>query len=66
MQWGMVSRVLDKTGGGGVRARKIMYKAVVLTVLLYGRNSWVITWAMMKLLEAFHNWIARRLTGKTE
>ena len=60
----MVSKVLDKTGVK-VRAGAMMYKEVVKTVLLNGIESWVITEAMMKVLEDFHHKIARNITGKT-
>ena len=59
----MVSRVMEKAGTT-VQARAMIYKAVVQTVLLYGSKSWMITGAMMKVLEAFHHHIARRLPGK--
>ena len=34
-------------------------------MLLYGSESWVVTDAMMKVLEGFHHRIDRRITGKT-
>ena len=34
-QWGMVLKVLEKTGSA-VRARETMYKSVVQTVIFYG------------------------------
>ena len=60
---GMVSRVLDNTGAM-MRSRKMLYKAVVQTVLLYRINSWVITGVIMEVLEEFHHQITRRLRGK--
>ena len=47
-----MSRVTEKMGET-YRARSILYKTVVHTVLLYGINSWVITESIMKVLEAF-------------
>ena len=41
-RWGMVVRVLEKTGAT-VRTRGAMYKAVVQSVLLYVSKSWVVT-----------------------
>ena len=41
-QWGMVTNVLTNTGAM-VRAREMMYKELVHTVLIYGRDSWVAT-----------------------
>ena len=40
--------------GSTVRAQGMMYKAVVQLVLLYGSESWVVTRAMVKVLEGFH------------
>ena len=61
----MVLRVLDNTGYT-VRASTMVYKTVVQTVLLYGINSWVIPYSIMKVLEGFHHQIARRITGETD
>ena len=60
----MMLRVPDKTGML-VRARAMFYKTVVQTVLLYRRSSWVIRWAMVKVMEAFNYRITRRIMGKT-
>ena len=61
-RWGMVSRVLERTGASP-RVRGMFYKAVVQAVLLYGCESWVITDSMRKVLEGFHHRIARRISG---
>ena len=59
----MVSKVMEKTGGT-VSSRKILYKAVVQAVLLYGRDIWVILEAIIKVLGAFYHQIYRRIMGK--
>ena len=59
----MVSRVLEKTGTV-VRARKILYRAVAQTVLLYRSKIWEIRGEMINLLEAVHHWIMGRISGK--
>ena len=41
----------------------MMYKVVVKAVLLYGGEIWVVTYAMMNVLEGFHHRIARQITG---
>ena len=61
----MVAKVMRKMGAP-IKAREIMYKAVVQAVLLYGRKPWAVTDAMMKVLELFHNSITRHITGMTE
>ena len=58
--WDMVEKLLKSTGAT-VRVQVIIYKALVQTVLLYGKESWVVTGAMLKLLEGFHHWVARRI-----
>ena len=60
----MIKRVLEKTGAT-VQARGIIYKAMSQSVLLYGRKSWVVTEAMLKVLEGFNHRAARHITGMT-
>ena len=42
MRWGMVERVLERTGAT-VRSQGVIYKAVAHSVILYGDESWVVT-----------------------
>ena len=51
--------------GVKVMGREMMYKSVAQTVLLYGSKSWLITEAIMNVLEVFHHRIARSIVGKT-
>ena len=44
----------------------MLYKAIVQTVLMYGRKSWVITESIMKVLEKVHHRVSQRIVGKTE
>ena len=53
-RWGVVVRVLEKTGAT-VQARGMMYKAVANLVLLYGSEIWVVTGEMLKVLEGIHH-----------
>ena len=53
-RWGMLLRVLERTGAT-VREQGAMYKAVEHSVLLYGRESWVVTGEMLKFLVGFHH-----------
>ena len=48
-----------------VRARGMIYKAVAQLVLLYGRESWVVTGGVIKVLKGFHYRASRRITGMT-
>jgi hypothetical protein len=41
----------------------MFYKAVVQSVLLYGSETWVVTPAILQVLQGFHHWIARQITG---
>ena len=49
MRWGVISRLMVKTGAA-VRARGMMYKAVAHLVLLYRSESWVVTGIILKVL----------------
>ena len=65
MGCGMITRVLEKTGAT-VWDRGMMYKSVDQSVLLYRSDSWVMTGAMIKVMEGFHHRTARQITGITE
>jgi hypothetical protein len=41
-----------------------IYTLVVQAILLYGAESWVLTGAMAKTLQSFHQKCARYITGK--
>ena len=51
-RWDMIERVIEITLAT-VRAREAMYKSVGQSVLLYGRESWVVTGEILKFLTAF-------------
>ena len=59
-RWVVVAKVLTKTGAT-VRAQEIIYKVVLQTVLLYESDSWVVTEAMLKVLEGFHHRVDRSI-----
>ena len=48
-----------------VRLWGIIYKSVIHTVLLYERKRWMVTGAMLKLIEGLHHQADRRISGKT-
>ena len=48
-----------------VQVRVMLYRAVVQTVLLYGREIWVVTGSIINFLEGLHNQVARRIVDKT-
>ena len=60
----MVEKVLASTGAM-VLVYAIIYKAAVKTLLLYGRENWVVTGALLKVLEGFHHRVVRRIVGNT-
>ena len=60
----MAGKVVMKTGAN-VRALGMLYKAVVQSVILYGSKSLVAKGEMLKLIEGFHNWVARSIMGMT-
>ena len=49
-----------------MRAQGARCKAVAQLVILYNRESWVLTREMLKVLAALHHRAARRITGLTE
>ena len=61
-RWGVVTRVLKKTGAT-IQAWVMLYTAVVQTVKLYGRESWVVTYDILKVLEGFQHNVAQRIAG---
>ena len=61
-RWAMVVRVLEHEGASP-RAKGLFYKAIVQAVLLYSCETWVITDAMLRVLDGFHHKAARRITG---
>ena len=61
----MVVKVARKAGET-VRVQGMLYKEISQSVLLYGRESWVVTGAILKLLEGFHHRQDRRIAGMTE
>ena len=60
-----MERALPKVGVT-LWLRVIMYKVVFQMVILYGRKSWVVTEAMLKVLEGFHNQVTRSIAGMSD
>ena len=58
----MVAKVLVNVGVN-VRAQEIVYNVVVQMMFIYGRNSWAVTYYMLKVLEGFQHNVARRIAG---
>ena len=52
--WGMISKLFKKPRET-VQDHGMMYKLVAQTVLIYVSKSWVVTGAMLKILEGFHH-----------
>ena len=57
-------RVMEKIGAM-VQAWGVMYKAVTLSVLLYGSERWVVTGGMLNFLKLFRHREVRWITGMT-
>ena len=56
----MVEKVIGKTGTP-IKARVIVYKAVLQQLLLYDSERWVMTDVMMTVLEVLHHRIVRQI-----
>ena len=63
-RWVMISKVMNNMGAT-VQVCEVLYKVVAHMVLLYGSNIWVMTGAMLKVLEGFHHQADRRIVGMT-
>ena len=61
----MVEKVLGKIGAP-IKSWAMVYKAVFQAVLLYGSKIWMVTDAMMTVLEGFHHIIVRWIAGLRE
>ena len=62
-KWGMIGRILSKEGACP-KSMATFYKAILLSVLLYGSESWVLSQSMLRNLESFHRRCARYITGR--
>ena len=65
----MMAKAMGKTGAP-IKAREIMYKAVVYIMLLYGSEIWVATDSMVMIIEEFYPrisiWIAEMMVRKVD
>ena len=61
----MILKVLTKMGAM-VQAHGMLYKAVEQMVILYGSESWVVTGAILKVLEGFHHRSSWRIAGMVD
>ena len=59
-RWGRVTKAMGKTGAP-IKAREMMYKAVLYIVLLYGSEIWVATDSMVMIIEEFYPRISIRI-----
>ena len=63
--WEMISKVLTKTGAK-VQAHDIIYISVEQTVLLYGCESWLVTVAILELLEVSRHQASQKIAEITD
>ena len=63
VSWGRLARVLGRERADPKLSRSF-YTAVTQQVLLFGAETWVLTWKMESALDAFQERVARRLTGR--
>ena len=62
-QWNCIGKMLKREGANAVTMGKF-YITIVLSVLLYGSESWTITKKNTLKLQSFHNRALRYMTGK--
>ena len=60
--WERLSRVM-RSEHASSRVCGLFYKATVQAVLLFGSETWNVTPAILRGLEGFHVWAARRMAG---
>ena len=60
--WGVAAKVISKTGVP-LKSQAMIHKAVVQVVILYGSEIWVVTDAIMVVLEGFRHSIAIQILG---
>ena len=58
----MVEKLVLKMGAT-LQSQVVVYKAVVQSVLLYDSESWVLTRAMLKVIEGFHHQVGKIIMG---
>ena len=61
-RWLMVGKLVPNTGVT-LLVWGILYKAVMQLVFLYRSGSQVVMGEMLKVIEAFHHWLARIIAG---
>ena len=62
VSWGQLARVLGRERADP-KVSQSFNTAVTQQVLLFGAETWVLTWKMESALDAFQGRVARRLTG---
>ena len=60
----MVAKVPTKEVAA-VQAQAMVYNVAVQTIFPYGSDIWVVTGAMLTVLEGFHHWLARQIARNT-
>ena len=63
--FGALCKPVFKYGGLSLATKRMVYRAVVLGVLLYGAEAWVNKSAATRKLESFNNKCLRRILGIT-
>ena len=61
-RWGMVAKVMGKMGAP-IKAKAMVYKALVQAVFLYASEIWLVKDAMMKVLKGFYHSITILIAG---
>ena len=61
--WSRLTRILGREGADPGVSR-ILFKAIVQAMLLFGSETWVLTPSMEQSLGIFQHRVARRITGR--
>ena len=61
--WGNIHRLLSQDKKRDVKIVTSIYRSIVLSQLLYGSETWVVSPKLIRILEVFHRRCMRFLTG---
>jgi hypothetical protein len=62
--WARIGKLVKQHTNNNPNVFSSVYKTIIMSVLLYGAESWVINATIMVKLKSFHNCCARSITGR--
>jgi hypothetical protein len=62
--WAKIGKLIKQHTNSNPKFLSSVYKTIVMSVLLFGAESWVINTTIMNKVTIFHNCCARSITGR--